>query len=301
MNKIAFTIYRIFVPKSLRTSILKKNLRRKILDYYSSLPAEKVNEEQRKVIRYLEKNPVTIFPYSFSDNYSPEKIEVQFDPSNSMPYVMQDGRKLFFRKRWTIFNKKRTVKRIQRACADLAGDQDPESPHCYLSGEFNIETNDVVADIGAAEGNFSLSVIEKARKIYLVEYDSEWIRALNATFAPWKDKVEIIGKYVADFDDDKHITLDTLISTRNDITFLKIDVDGNEQKVLDGASELLAGKSSLKMALCTYHKNNDERDFTSLLEKNGFRVIPSGGYMIHYYDKKIACPWLRRGLIRAER
>jgi hypothetical protein len=294
MNSFIFQIYRIVVPKPLRTRILKKNLHRKILKYYSSLPENEVSEEQKEVLNYLETNSVTIFPYSFSSEYSPEKIEVHTDITNGLHYVMQEGKRLYFIKRWT-------KKRIQRAYSDLSREQDPESPHRYLSEEFRAGPDDVIADIGAAEGNFSLSVIEKVKKIYLVEYDREWIRALNATFAPWKDKVEVIDKYVADIDDDKHITLDTLIRTHDDITMLKIDVDGNEQKVLAGASQLLIGKRKLKIALCTYHKANDERDFTLLLENKGFLVTPSAGYMIHYYDKKLVKPWLRRGLIRAVR
>jgi len=294
MNSFVFQIYRVLVPKPFRTRILKKNLRRKILHHFLSLPGDEVNSEQREIVEYLKHNPVAIFPYSFSYNYSPEKVEVKFDPSNGMSYVIQDGKKLYFIKRWT-------KKRIQRAYADLSREQDPQSPHRYLSEEFDLGPDDVIADIGVAEGNFSLSVIERVKKIYLVEYDREWIRALNKTFAPWKGKIEIISKYVADYDDDKHITLDTLIRMNNDITFLKIDVDGDEQKLLDGASDLLQGRRKLKIALCTYHKANDERDFTLLLKNSGFSVTPSGGYMIHYYDKKLDCPWLRRGLIRARR
>ncbi len=294
MNKFLFTVYRIVVPKPVRTFILKKNLRKKILRYYSGLPEAEINEEQREVVKYLENNPVTIFPYSFSANYSPEKIEVNFDVDSDMPFVMHEGKRLYFRK-------KRTVKRIQRAYADLSREQDPQCPHCYLSEDFNLGINDVIADIGAAEGNFSLSVIDKVRKVYLVEYDREWIKALKQTFEPWKDKVEIIGRYVSDSDDEKHISLDTLLNSRKDITFLKIDVDGNEQKVLEGAKEILGAGIPIKIALCTYHKNNDEKEFIALLEKNGFTVTPSKGYMIHYYDKKMKAPYLRRGLIRAKR
>ncbi len=301
MNSFLFQIYRILVPKLVRTRILKKNLRRKIIEYYSLLPENEVNDEQREVLKYLEDNPVEIFPYSFSKDYSPEKIEVQFDPSNGMPYVMQEGKKLYFRKRWTILNNRRTINRIQRAYADLSREQDPESPHRYLSPEFDPGENDVVADIGAAEGNFSLTVIEKVRKIYLVEYNREWIKALEQTFEPWRDKVEIISRYVSDCDDEKHISLDTLLKSHKDITFLKIDVDGNEQRVLDGAKEILEAAIPLNIALCTYHKNNDEKDFSALLVKNGFRITPSKGYMIHYYDKKMKAPYLRRGLLRAVR
>ena len=38
-----------------------------------------------------------------------------------------------------------------------------------------------------------------------------------------------------------------------------------------------------------------------LLKNHGFSVTPSKGYMIHYYDKKMKAPYLRRGLIRAIR
>jgi hypothetical protein len=301
MNRYLFPLYRIIVPKPIRTRILKKNLRKKILSFYFALPPDRVNEEQREVLQYLENNPVTIFPYPFSNNYLPEKIEVLFDPSDGMPYVFMEGKKLYFRKRWTALARKRTITKVRRAWSDLSREQDPQSPHRYLTHDFKAGPEDVIADIGAAEGNFSLSVIEKVRKIYLIEYNPEWVRALEKTFEPWKEKVEIISKYISDRDDDDHITLDTLIKEKKDINFLKIDVDGNEHNLFEGAREVLHSGSGLKIALCTYHKNDDEIELTSLLEKNGFNVNPSKGYMIHYYDKKIKAPYLRRGLIRAVR
>jgi len=294
MHTMLFQIYRIVIPKPLRTIIQKRNLRRNILRYFSSLPENEVNDEQREILKYLENNAATTFPYHFSYNYSPEKVEVFYDPVNGMKYVMQDDKKLYFKKRWS-------KKRIQRAYSDLSREQDPSSPHRYLSENFYPEIGDAIADIGAAEGNFSLSVIEKVKKIYLIEYDREWTEALKATFAPWKEKVEIINKYVSDADDEKHIMLDTLMKADRDIRFLKIDVDGFEEKVLSGARETISGNTHLKIALCTYHKHSDENDFTLLLENKGFAVTPTKGYMIHHYDKKIKMPWLRRGLLRATR
>lgn len=294
MNKILFSIYRILVPKPLRIIILKKTLRKKILEYFASLPENEVNDEQREVLRYLDNNPVKIFPYPFYDNYSPEKIEVMFDPQTGMRYVLQEGKRLYFKKRWG-------EKRIKRAYSDLLREQDINSPHRYLTESFTVGNDDVIADIGAAEGNFSLSVIEKIRKVYLFEYDNEWIEALKATFAPWAEKVEIINKYISDSDDGSHIRFDTFYKNKKDITFLKIDVDGAEAIVLNSCSEVFKTPEPFKIALCTYHKNNDEKDFTLLLRNHGFSITPSKGYMIHYYDKKMKAPWLRRGLIRAIR
>jgi len=294
MNKYLFPIYRILVPKPVRTCILKRSLRKKIISLLSSLNPDQINDEQKEVLKYLGSNPVSIFPYHFHSDYSPDKIEVFLDQERGMRYVMQDGKRLYFKKRWG-------VKRIRRAYCDLSREQDINSPHRYLTDSFSIDRGDVIADIGAAEGNFSLAAIEKAERIYLFEYDKEWDEALRATFAPWVDKVEIINKYVADFNDSSHITLDDFYNSKKDITFLKIDVDGAESIVLNSCNKIFSSGAPFKVALCTYHKNDDEKDFTELLKKHGFVITPSNGYMINYYDKKIKSPWLRRGLIRAVR
>jgi hypothetical protein len=294
MNKILFTIYRIIVPKPLRAVIRKKNLRVKILKYFNSLPGEEVNDEQREVLKYLKTNALSTFTYPFQDLYSPENIEVLFDNENRMRYVFLDGKKLYFKKRWS-------EKRIRKGFSDLLREQDMNSPHRYLTDRFNVNNNDVVADIGAAEGNFSLSVIETVRKVFIFEYDREWVEALRATFAPWPEKVEIIDKHVADFDDKKHLSFDTFYKSRPEINFLKIDVDGAEEKVMRSCQGILSSGRPVKIALCTYHRNNDEKDFSALLQNWDFKVSCSKGYMIHYFDKQMKAPYLRRGLIRAVR
>jgi hypothetical protein len=291
MNKYLFPIYRIIVPKPLRTIILKKNLRKRILEYFALLPEDEVNEDHREVLDYLRNNEVRIFPYPFHDNYAAEDIEVSYDNQKGLHYVLQEGKKLYFKKRWG-------VKRIKKAYSDLLREQDINSPHRYLSGSFQVEPHDILADIGAAEGNFSLAVVEKVKKMYLFEYDREWIEALRATFEPWSDKVEIVPRYVSDRDDESHIRLDTFIRNHRDINFLKIDVDGAESEVLESCIELFSSNVPIKIALCTYHKNNDEADFIRVLKDYEFSVTPSKGYMINYYDKKMKAPYLRRGLIR---
>lgn len=294
MNRILFNIYRVVVPKPLRTSILKHNLKKNLLHYYSVLHPESVDEEKLELLEYLKSNPVSIFPYQFSMKYAPGFIEVFSDQKRRMRYVMLDGKKLYFRKQWA-------AKRIRRAFADLSREQDPLSPHRYLVDEFDVNQNDVIADIGAAEGNFSLSVADRVKKIYLFESDSRWVDALEATFEPYSDKTVIIRKRVSDVDDEQNVRMDTFINSFDDITFLKIDVDGAERQVLEGCRGILSGRRPLKIALCTYHKEDDAKEFSELLKGYGFKVTFSKGYMIPYYDKKLKAPWLRRGLIRAER
>jgi hypothetical protein len=38
---------------------------------------------------------------------------------------------------------------------------------------FDVDVDDIVGDIGAAEGSFGLSIVEKAKKLYLFEMDEE--------------------------------------------------------------------------------------------------------------------------------
>jgi hypothetical protein len=294
MNKFLFPIYRILLPKPLRTIILKKSLRYKILNYFASLPDNEVNEEQKDVTKYIENNEVRILPYKFHSSYSPGTIEVIYDREKGMRYVLQDGKRLYFKKRWG-------EKKIRRSYCDLMREQDLESPHRYLTDSFTIGKDDVLADIGAAEGNFSLAVIENIKKVYIFEYDKEWIEALNATFAPWAEKVKIINKFVSDRNDSKNIRLDTFFEYNRDVSFFKIDVDGAESVVLSSCEKVFNSHHAFKIALCTYHKHDDEKDFSLLLKEYGFTVTPSKGYMINYYDKKLKAPYLRRGLIRAVR
>ncbi len=286
-----FQLYRVLVPKPIRTSLLLSSLRKRIPAFHEADPAYWFDEERKQVIEFVKQHGVKIFPYHFTERYDQSSIVVHRDPASGLKYVEQEGRRLYFKRRWSDA-------RIQRSFHDLSMEQDTQSPHRYLTTSFNLCSNDVVADFGAAEGNFSLAVIDQVKKVYLFESDPEWIEALEMTFKPWRDKVEIVPKFVSDKNDDKHCTGDEFFSSKS-ITFLKIDVDGGERKLLKGLSRTLQQPCSMKIALCTYHKHEDQQEFTDLLVRSGFAVTPSSGYMIFYYDKLLGAPYLRRGLIRA--
>jgi predicted RNA methylase len=179
-------------------------------------------------------------------------------------------------------------------------EQDINSPHRYLTDAFNVKDGDTVFDIGAAEGNFSLSIAEKASAIYIFEPDCEWLDALNATFEPWKDKVHIISKYVSDVDAENTITLDAFCKTGLKVDFIKADVEGYELKLLKGAVSIIS-RPDVKIGICTYHKQQDETILKSFLESHHFICEYSAGYMINILDKKLQPPYLRRGLIRSTR
>jgi hypothetical protein len=177
-------------------------------------------------------------------------------------------------------------------------EQDIHSPHRYEFADFNVHQNDIVADIGAAEGIFALSVIEKVSKIYLFECDNSWIEALLMTFTPWKEKVVIINKYISDNNENNCITLDAFLNGK-EINFIKADIEGAELSLLKGANTVIAAQNNLRIVLCTYHKQNDAQELKEVLTRYGFYTEYSNGYIIPYWDVELAPPYLRRGVIRA--
>lgn len=296
LSNIKFILPKIIIQKIIQKAQLsedkkfKKKLRNNIINFYKN--SSEVTIEQKKVLTFLENNPVEIFPYDFRNNYSIDEINVLLDIESGLKYVMHYGKKLFFKRNATD----RSIKNLYYG---LQLDQDKDSPHSYIAENFNLNSDDVLADIGAAEGNFSLTHIEKIKKVYLFENNPEWIEALEMTFKPWKNKAEIINKFVTNSDSDNDISLDSFNLKNKDITFIKADIEGEEENLLKGASDFLRQNKSLKIVICSYHKHDDETILKEILSNNNFQVEASNGFMIFIYDKFIKAPYLRRGVLRA--
>jgi hypothetical protein len=103
---------------------------------------------------------------------------------------------------------------------------------------------DIVADIGAAEGIFALSVVEKEKEIYLFECEEKWIEVLKKTFEPWQEIVRIVNKYIMDDSADKSITLDDFFLNK-EINFVKADIEGYETLLLKGAKKALSNQTDI--------------------------------------------------------
>lgn len=275
----------------------KKRLRRlkeKVIDYYASLPPDEIREDQKKVFDFLKHNDIAVFPYSFPSEYKAEEIELLKDADLDLYYMMWEGKKLYYK------NGKRP-KKAQEYFNSLRLEQDLRSPHRYLTADFDVHENDVIADIGAAEGNFSLSVIERAGRVYLFETDKKWIKALEATFAPWKNKVQIVQKFVGDKTSEGCIALDDFFQDNRPVDFVKADVEGAEAQVLHGARKIIGHQKNLKIAVCTYHRQEDAAMLENLLQEYGFKGSFSEGYMLYYYGRTnvVREPFLRRAVFRA--
>lgn len=293
-------IYRIVIPEVLRVLIkrqyneqkyrkYKQRLRTKIIDYYKN---KDIQNDITKLISFLKNNSIQVFPYEFSKKY--KNIKILKDREKKLLYTIYNNKKIYFRKDYTSSYAKKYFR-------SLLIEQDIDSAHRYLNNDFSILPNYIVADIGAAEGIFAIDIIDIAIKVYIFEADENWIEALKITFEPWKEKVTIVKAYVTNsINKENCISLNNFFENKS-IDFLKIDVEGAENKVLEGASEIFKRENNLKIAICTYHKQNDAENILKLLNQNNFICQFSKGYMLNFHDKNIAPPYFRKGLIRASK
>lgn len=250
----------------------------RILDYY------KDTNQYDNELEYLKKYGMDYFPYEWAKNKHIWKIKCKgkFHDSSTERYIVHNGKKLY-------------VPLV--TYSQLLLEQHPKSPHAYFSPNFYVEQGDCFVDIGAAEGMISLDVIDQAEKCILIECDEKWKESLRKTFEPYQDKVQIVSKFVSDKNDEKNITLDELLKNVKNPVVLKIDVEGMEGKVLAGAQEVLNRKGT-KVAICTYHKPGDAKQFLEYFHKLGYWTETSEGYML--VDKEEP-PYFRKAMLRAKK
>ena len=287
---IFFSMARSVYYSRLFQTLRKRVIRRRLLAYLKKEVLRDKNEWE-EIYSFLRKNPLSVYSYDFIKKYQPDNIQVYTDNVCGMKYVMYENKRLYFYPGWTEV-------KIKKYFNEMLMEQDMDSPHRYEYGNFKVEEGDVVVDIGVAEGNFALSVVERASKVYLFEPDSNWIPALKKSFEPWQDKVIIVNQCVSNNRSDEEVRLDDYFD-KCDVNFIKIDVDGVEMQVLQGAQKFLSTQKRLKMAVCTYHKQHDTGHIGDLLKTCQFQLSFSKGYAICFWDRKASFPFLRRALIRA--
>jgi len=264
-----------------------------VRNYFLNLNKNEQSAEIIEIIEYLKKHRVSPFPYEYTEKYYLADIDVFYDISCNMYFVLHNGKKLYFPRSYKI-------EKIVDIYRYLCIEQDVESPHRYETMDYKVKAGDVIADIGTAEGIWALDNADVAKKIYLFECERKWIEALRKTFEPWKEKVVIVNKYVSSTNSKKETTLDEFFKEKT-INFIKADIEGFEIALLEGSKILFSKNRDLKLLLCTYHKEGDEKKIKEMLESSGFITEYSNRYMlVSICDEEWREPYIRRGLIRAK-
>ncbi len=294
---IGKTLNRLKYIKQKLKNTPRYQLTERVREFIATSHETKFTEAEKKaVLRFLSNNLVEIFNYSFSVNYHFRRTKIYKDAAlNDLRYVITNqGKKLYFRRNLTD-------NQIREGYNNLCLEQDTQSPHYYDFEDLGINGQTILADIGSAEGNFSLSVVEKVKKIYLFETEDSWMEPLQATFKPWSDKIEIIKKYVSDSNTSMTVTLDSFFKDKEIPNLYKIDVEGAEESVVKGGETIFANDIPKKILLCTYHKNGDFEKFTEWMHTKGYRTSSPEGYVFFHLEdanySSVAPFDFRKGLI----
>jgi hypothetical protein len=270
----------------------RKGLRQRIQQQYGNSPDADIREVVAFLNRHaeLELPMGMIPPYDWTGDYAPERICVERDAGNGLLYVKVKEYKAFFPRGFSPAE-------VQRAVSIGQMEQDERSPHCYVGKGFNVDEGDVAVFIGASDGLFCLSLVERLARAHLFEPNRDWHEPLRATFALWGNKVEVVPLAVGAKDGEGRVRLDTFFKERPRPNYIQVDVDGVEQDVLAGARGILQHAGKLRLSICTYHKRLDFQKFERLLGGLGYRIHHSPGFFLI----GVRMPYLRRGILYASR
>jgi len=165
--------------------------------------------------------------------------------------------------------------------------------------DININNNEVFIDGGCFDGQTSLILLKKdikIKKIYCFEPDYVNLQKVKKSLEDytnikildcglWDKKEE---KYFLSTSDeisrvveksDNKILLDTIDNLASDATFIKLDVEGAEEKSIIGAIHTIKKKSP-KLAISIYHKPNDLFEIINLVNS----INPKYKFYIRHYS-----------------
>lgn len=234
----------------------------------------------KETLEYISYNKLSVFNQFIKaeDTFD----EVKWNRKIDLPYIdftTIEGRKVPM---YYPRNYKFVEKDGMRYVKNLLWEQNAGSPHLYIRDEHDVNDGDCIVDAGVCEGNFALKYIDVASHIYLFEMDQIWQEPLRNTFKNYENKVTLIDKAVCDKASNKTCRIDDIVENKR-VDFIKMDVEGAEGLAIKGAVQTFL-ENKVKASICCYHRNGEEEEIRTLLEKYGYNTSVSDGYMVFLYS-----------------
>lgn len=160
--------------------------------------------------------------------------------------------------------------------------------HAYERYNTMLRKDDVVVDLGAGDGFFTLKAASLCKKVYAFEPHPIYAKLLRKTFKG-NEKVEIVeigisdkkgSFYMADVSFGSRIcvdkpmigfeirtdTLDNILYDKTRIDYIKCDIEGTEIDMLKGAEKIIR-RDKPRIAICIYHKPGDPERIEAILRE----------------------------------
>ena len=177
---------------------------------------------------------------------------------------------------------------INRLDQVVAETFDIDDWHYYQKQHTEVTQNEIILDIGTAEGLFPLKVIDKCKHVYMIEPSKIFYDCLQKSFIEFSDKTTIFNTAVGNedgiisfdenslngmvsFENNEHSNkisihkIDTLFKNNEKITYLKADIEGFEQEMLKGAEQTIK-RNKPKIAITTYHTQNNPDEIIAIIK-----------------------------------
>lgn len=245
------------------------------------------------ICNYLKNHEIDMFNGQVKKEYPGDMFDILRDEVSGLLYSYWMGKKIYLKSEI----KSEAVAK-EYLCL-LCKEQDNNSPHCYSINKLNLTEDDVVVDAGAAEGFFSLQIVDQVKKIYLVESNREWLEALKYTFAPYSQKIVIVPKWLGSKNDESTISIDQ-IDNKDKITLVTLDVEGAETDAIAGGERTFSSDRDIQVVACTYHRTEDADHFCTYFRDKGFDTEFSKGYLF-VGGLEVVKPELRKGVLTARK
>ena len=161
----------------------------------------------------------------------------------------------------------------------------PDQWHFYEIPQTAVRPGDVVADCGAAEGLFTLTVAHRCRHVFAIEPAPAFVKALGRTLAGFTN-VSILPCALAEADGAVRLSaggitsrvietadgqlvparaIDSLFARQGRrLDYLKADLEGAEISMLRGAIETIRACAP-RIAITTYHRREHAGQIAALL------------------------------------
>jgi hypothetical protein len=141
-------------------------------------------------------------------------------------------------------------------------------------------------DVGANTGWYTMYFASRPniRSVFAIEPDSSLlVRArenLQRNGEQFLARAVFVAQFCGDHDDERTVSLDTLLQDAEDPILLKIDVDGAELDVLRGATRILDDRRCV--LVIETHSPELEEQCQTYLQSKGYdtRIIKNGWYRI---------------------
>ena len=138
---------------------------------------------------------------------------------------------------------------------------------------FTIKKGMTIVDVGAASGEYTTYALEKKARVIAFEPDKKHFEYLMKNTSRLKN-AEIYNLAIGNKEDKLTRKLDSILKKIQHIDILKIDVEGNEVNVLNGAKKTI---SKTEMIVMEIHSGELLKQCKSILKK-GFIITVKNIY-----------------------